>query len=499
MVFLLPFIVPLRRFKRKWYYGIMHRVNAKKRQKLILRIVSYGIMTIATVITTALLLLVALGYRFDNSGEVVRSGLLLADSKPIAAQVNINGENKNDQTPSRFVLPAGKYTLSLVAEGYREWNKTVSLLASSVENIYYARLIPEELRVKALGEVSVPQLFSALPDRSGWLLYESGAAAPSLLQLDNDTYTTTSLPLPASFARSANGLGELTVVDWSLNSEFVLMQQRVNGQARILLLNIAQPGRSVDLTRVFGQNLPEKLEFDGERDDQLVGLFKQSLREYNVARGTSRELLARVQSYGVYSDEKVGFVRKNTTGTQYEAGVLSGSEATVVHKAPIAGGVSAVALAEYRDDMYLAVQLPAEKAVTLYRNPLKRPILSEQLPYSALRLKNAKKLSFSSNYQFLLAQNGSSLAVYDFEHARQYAPKLPSDASALQWLDSHHLLYKNKANQNFIMDFDGANRYELLQSRYGSVLFSENYEWLYRVHTAKNKVQLETAPLLVAS
>lgn len=457
-------------------------------------------MTIATIITTALLLFVALGYRFDNNrGEVVRSGLLLADSKPVAAQVTINGEDKKDETPSRFVLPAGRYALSLAADGYRQWNKTVNLLASSVENAYYARLIPEEIRATALGEVPAPQLISALPDRTGWLLYASNQTAPTLLRVDNDAYTAATLPLPTSFVRNSAGrLGELKVVDWSSNSRFALVQQRVNGQIRMLVLNIGQPNRSVDVTKVFGTAISEKLEFDGERDDQLVGLVKQSLREYNITRGTSRELLSRVQSYGVFDDELIGFVRKNATGSQYEAGVLNGTEPTVVHRAPIAGGASVVALGEHRDATYLAVQLPAEPAITIYRNPLKQPILSEQLPFSALRLKDATKLSFSSNFQFLLAQKGSSLAVYDFEHSRQYAPKLPTDSSSLQWLDSHHLLYKNKTNQNFMMDFDGANKYELMRSRYGSVLFSENYEWLYRIHTVKSKVKVEAAPLIVA-
>ena len=73
----------------------MHRVNTKRRQAAIIRIVTYTITLILTVLTTAMLLYIALGYRIGSSGHVVKNGLLLVDNRPQSAMFYVNGQKKD--------------------------------------------------------------------------------------------------------------------------------------------------------------------------------------------------------------------------------------------------------------------------------------------------------------------------------------------------------------------------------------------------------------------
>lgn len=454
-------------------------------------------MTTLTLITTALLLFAALGYRIGGSGEVVKSGLLLVNSKPVSAQVFINGEDRQDRTDSRFVLPAGSYDIRLEAEGYRDWSHSLKLAASTVENFYYPLLIPEKLIAEPVRNLSTPQLVSQSPNKKTVLLYSQPSGVLQAIGLDPESPKLTTLTLPANFVKAGESYGQLTVEEWSSDSEHVLVKQRVNNSDRWLVVDVQSPGNSVDITaRVDGAKL-SNLYFARNNGSSVYARRGSSVVIVNLANGETSTLLTRVEQYKPYGQDMLSFVRTGVDGKEVQAGVWRDDNVTIVHTATSSKNSSGVsAFTSYNGQDYLATQLGEEDEVTLYRNPLQEPVLSKQLPYSSLSLAQADSITISPNGQFVLAQAGLKLAVYDLEHDRQRTFTAPKGTMEIDWVDSHHLQLK-AADMNYISDFDGTNRYKLVGSDFGQLLFADDYESVYRIQKTKTAAELQNMSLLI--
>lgn len=82
-------------------------------------------------------ILYARGYRLQNDEENITlgpTGLLVANSDPIAAQVFVNDELKT-ATNNAISLKPGIYDVSIRKEGYVSWNKTVTIEKETVTQV----------------------------------------------------------------------------------------------------------------------------------------------------------------------------------------------------------------------------------------------------------------------------------------------------------------------------------------------------------------------------
>ncbi len=203
----------------------MHRVNLKQKQARILRIVAYSVTLTLSVLTTVLLLYIALGYRFDGkSGHVVRSGLLLVNSRPESGAIYINNELKDNATPGRFVLSSGNYDLRLVREGYREWAKNVKVAASGVREVNYPLLLPTSLSATKLFDISKPDMVTQSQDRKTVLFHTPGAPSFERVKLDPESPERETLALPRAFTSESGQFGTFSVREWALDNKHLLLQ-----------------------------------------------------------------------------------------------------------------------------------------------------------------------------------------------------------------------------------------------------------------------------------
>ena len=471
----------------------MHRANFNKRQKLVLRIFSYFVICVLSVITTALLLYIALGYRLDSDGTVVRSGLLLADSKPVSSEVYINGINKEDPTQSRFVLPAGTYDLELKREGYFSWKNTALVEASSVRNIYYPLLIPEKFTAKPSVVVDDFTSLTQSDDRKRVLIASKDKRQLELVELGSQPKIS-SLALPADFLVSGT-LGDLTVIEWAQDDRHVLVRQRVGKVESLLVIDTSDPQSSVNISEIFPEDSMKNAKFVFGSSNVITAINGSVLKAYDSENDQSRVIKTRVLQYEPLNEGTFSFVGSSSSGAEFEAGVISGSESVVVHRAPLAKGAPRSTMLKYDNNQYLAVWLPGEKTTTVYSNPLARPILSEQLPFVKLPLADATLLE-SPDSQFLLAVKNDQVSVYDFEYSEKTQFKLPKNAQDLRWVRSHQMTFNNGKNF-YIVDFDGKNRYELPKGYGLQVFFDngfENISWFLKSGT---QIRLQSAPLSI--
>ena len=462
----------------------MHRVDLNRRRVVALRIVAYSITLLLTLITTVVLLYVALGYRFDKAGHVTRSGLLLVDNQPEAGAVFINGVQKDSAAPSRFVLPAGNYQLNLKLKGYKEWSKQVSIAASGVREVAYPILLPEKLNTKQLLEFSTPELVSQSLNRKLLLTHVANAASFELYTLDPKAPKQTNLPLPSAIKRENGQFGSFKVIEWALNNKQVLLEQTLpSGLTQLISYDVTRPDEAVVVNALYGDSTPSDPHYIGGDTEQIYGLNNGVLSRYSLTENNTISMLENIRSYQPYSDDTILFDRSAAQAS--EVGIWQNKAITIVQKSALADAPTLLKYANYDGDYYFVIAQPTIDKVTIYRNPLKKPILAKQLPLTSFTFANTQKLDFSDSAQFILVQNGKTFVTYDLNDLLAYRVTLPFeqlDGSTLSWMDSAHIQAQAADGKVYLIEYDGQNQQALVTSRANTRLFfANNYEHLYQL------------------
>jgi hypothetical protein len=158
----------------------MDYLDPKKRfRHHVMLYVGYVLIGIAIVIGTLVLLYQAYGFGLGKNGDVIQNGLFFFSSQPHPADIYVNGVKKSVKTNTRLSLPAGIYNVRLQRDGYRPWQRTISLVGGSVQHVDYPFLIPKSLSPKKVQTYTGnPPLVTQSPDRR-WLL----AAHPGALNV----------------------------------------------------------------------------------------------------------------------------------------------------------------------------------------------------------------------------------------------------------------------------------------------------------------------------
>lgn len=479
----------------------MHRVNTKKNRTIALRFVAYAVTLVLSILTTALLLYIALGYRFDSSsGHIVRSGLLLTDNTPEAARVYINNELKDNTNPGRFVLTAGKYALKFTRDGYRDWSKDISVAASGVREVGYPVLIPTKLSPKTLAQVGTVDLVSQSPDKKMLLMHTTGQQDLSLVALKTESAAQTQIVLPPNVVREAGIVGTFKVIEWSLNNKFVLLQQTLpSGATYIISLNVAKPAESINVTNLYASDAVTDVHYVGGNTEEVYGLSGTTLKRYSLNTSKAEILIKTIRSYQPYSDDTILFDKTGESG-EIEVGIWKDATTTIVHTYPSNATPSLLKLAEFDEHVYFAVAPKGGNTVTIYRDPLKKPILAKQLPFKTLNFSDVQRLDFGDSAQFLLTQNAKSFITYDFDDKKSYTftPEYTLDPAAkFSWADSHHIQVKREDGMVILMDYDGTNQQQLVTSNASDRLyFAGNFENVYRFTLENEAVNLQIVPLV---
>ncbi len=460
----------------------MHRVDNKRQQAAILRAIGYAVTIFLTATTTAILLYVALGYRLGSSGHVVKNGLLLVDNRPQSAQVYINGEQKDSSTPSRFVLPAGNFQLDLKLDGYRNWSKQVKVSASKVREVNYPLLIPNNLSLRTIGNLTSSEVTSQSHDRKYILAFSAASSQLNLIELDVEEPVITNLPFGPAIRRENGRIGTFKVLEWSLNNKNVLLEQTLpSGTKDLLSLDVTKPSEVINISTLYADRSISNVHYVGGETKQIYGLRGGILSRYDLASASQTIVMQNIMTFVPYGDDTVLFSRLSED--QQQVGIWQDSKEVVVTQVAASLGEARLLYAQYDEHFYFVVGFSEGEVVTVFRDPLKRPILTKQLPYTTLAFSRPQNITFSGSAQFFMIQNGPRSVIYDLEDVTSYVfdvPFLLAPESTLTWVDDHHIQAISTENISYIFDYDGTNKQQLTAVRPGSKLYySNNYEHYY--------------------
>lgn len=480
----------------------MHHVNLKRRRAKILRFVAYTVTISLSVLTTIVLLYVALGYRLDRkSGHVVQSGLLLVDTKPVAGALYINNELKDQQAPGRFVLSAGEYNLAIKRDGYRDWSKSVLVKASGVREVNYPILLPSTITPRSVASFDAPSIESQSQNKKFLLTYVNGSSEMQLFELDPKQPKQIALALNDAFTREAGKLGTINVVEWALNNKQVLLSHTLpSGRSEFISLDVTKPQEAINVSDLYPDTPLSDVHYIGGNTKQIYGLVSGVLRKYSLESTESELVMENITSYQPYSDDTILFTRI-AADALLEVGLKKDDDVSVIERELDPATAPLLAYAKYDGHFYFVIAQSNGSSVTIYRDPTKKPVLAKQLPFVKFTFANTKKVKFGDSSRFVLVQNGPTFITYDLEELILFevAPEIvPAEGSTYEWVDAYHMTITGSGGMTYLMEYDGKNQQQLVGVRAGSKpYFTSNFQHMYHFADSGQATQLEMTSLVV--
>ena len=455
-------------------------------------LVGYMLVGIAILLAVTVLLYLTYGFTLKQ-GKIVQNGLIFVSSNPGDANVYLNGERK-DNTNTRLTMEAGTYTMRLAREGYRDWQRGVTIAGGDVLHVDYPFLVPTRLTTDKVADyAAAPALNLQSPDRR-WLLVQS----PGKLA-DFDMYdlkdpkqiaaNKTRVTLPAGLLTSASGPESLKLVEWSNNNVHVMLRHVYDGtKAEYILVDRKTPAKSVNLTNELQLAPTMELTLQNKRYDHYFvhNTADGSLATNTLSESALKPLLKNVVAYKSYGDDTILYATTSEAKKGFTNINIYLDDKAYTIRSVAKSKKYLLELSRYSDSWYAVVGSSTEGRVYVYENPAdsldERPS-RVPVPVNILKVAAASRVSFSANSQFVAAENGQHFAVYDIENDKAYTYTIDDVLDRPQtyatWMDSSRLQLVSKGKV-VIFDYDNTNRQELVTSLPSyKPYFDSGYRYLY--------------------
>lgn len=455
--------------------------------------VGYFLVAIAIGLGGWLLLKAASGYGVDpKTGGILQNSLLFVGSRPGGADIYINGGRQGSQTSARLILPAGNYKLTLKKDGYRSWERNITLNEGSIARFVYPFLFPQEPRPVTIKAYSKnPPLITQSPDRR-WLLVQRPEASGGNITFDE--FDTNDLTKPARALVVPSGLAAtpsnsvLQEAEWSTDNKHLLLRHTFSGGDEFIIFNRDVPAESINVNKLFGVS-PSEVALRNKKIDELYVFSQKSsdLQTANTANSRLTPLLKGVLAFKSNGPNIISYVtNQNAPSGQAVARIWDGNQSYDLHTFK-AGSQYLVEEAQFQSHWYYVVGSNTDERVNIYKDPLdslRNPAIARAVPLLSLNIIDATKVSFSNNTRFIAAEAGQKLAIYDLEAQSAYRYTLESPlAYALHWMDGHRLVGTIDGTF-FVTDYDSTNQQRLSPTNYSrGGFFDSAYEQLITTTT----------------
>lgn len=482
----------------------MYHVDlSKKRTQIALRFFSYGVMAVATAVLSILAIYYAMGFRFNRNLTIEQGGVVQFRSTPDGARVFTDGQQR-DNTPSRAYLSAGQHTVEMQRDGYRNWQKNVSLTPGQLLWLDYTRFIPNVINTTAQKQFDGVVASLSSPDRR-WLLVQDKLNSPVMTLVDlADEELPQFKELAVSDAKLTKKdakLGNFSLIEWSLDSRHFLVRHNNQDIDELIWVDREKPEAAINLSQLFRLDIG-KVHFAGNNPNILYAQTGDVLRRLDVgSNSASAALVTDVTSFVLYGAEDVAFVAERELDTALKSrkqivGTYRGGKETTIRSFELGKPIT-IDLTEYFRHRYLAINT-GDAQVEIIKDPAE----GAQAETTSVTLnldEPATWLKFSGNGRMLVAGAKKTWATYDLEIAEAYKNQVPSDlASPLEWLDDFHLWIDVGGNLK-IVEFDGQNASDITQVAPGfNVSLSPNGQSLFSFSPVKDsKLSLQSSRLIV--
>ena len=451
------------------------------------RIIATNIfMGLSVIAIVFVLMLIAMGFTFNESGNLEQSGLVQISSNPGGATVEIDGETQFGRTQISKMLSADEHTVKVTKAGYDTWEKNLSIDAGLLTRIEWVRLFPLKPEKTTITAFSEPRLTAVSNDRKRMLYLEKNSSSLINIDLQGDKSKRTKLDLATILGTDKQTAltGTLSIVSWNSSNNKIILNWTTDSAASIwYLVDLDNIDSTINLTAKYSLNFSNIL----IANDSASKLWVVETGKLHLI-DTSNSSIAATDIAGIEritnNKDVVSYVAVDPTTNQREIRIYkdgdSGSTKILAIDDPNVN--VALAMGTYWGDEWFAYSI-GPKVVILsgnypsYEKPRSnslKNILTRELDFVP------QLVSINDSQRIVIFAGNTNVMAFDIETGDYYDSILDSATTSINWLDDF-IIWQNHENKIIIQDFDGGNRRELIKKANTQlpVALSENNKWLY--------------------
>ena len=474
-----------------------HTPNQKRKQ-LAIRYFTYGVMSLAVVVISALCILLALGYGFDfKQNTVVQRALVQFRSFPGDATVTVDNKEMSFRTPGKANIDVGQHMITMRRDGYRDWFKTVTLDAGELRWLNYARLVPKTVTTSTAKDFAVLSGNLPSPDRK-WMAIYNESEKPEFVVADlrdsaKLSYMTIALPV-GSYTSIPGQAHHFSLVEWDFGARFLLIKHTIADKTEFIRVDRASQTPPVNVTTTLNVAISE-IHFSGTSGNVFYAKDATDLRKLDIAAGTiSSPIASQVNSFLLYKTDTLAYVSDKAEVRRVGVRVNDQNKVDLRHydtTQPVLTSVSS-----YFSDTYVAIARGT--SVEIIKNPFDTETASKAYATMTLPV-SASWLQISSNGRFVVAGTGTQFVTYDLETNETFSVNLPGksadNSKPLVWIDDYILA--STADQNLrLSEFDGANQQVITDVALGfQTTLNDDGKLLYSIAKTTNGYSLQASKM----
>ena len=487
------------------YYLHMQRLISAERKPW-LRTAVYTFMTLAVTVIVSLLMLVILGYQFNQKdGRLEQGGLLQFHSIPAGAQVTLDEMKLGSLTDTKTTVETGDHFVTFSKQGYRMWQKYIRVQPGQVAWLSYARLIPQTITPEPIQTYTTLSSALTSPDRHYMLLHQAADQPEfTLVDIQGDTPHVSTLTLPVgSYTAPLQGQKQSFVLkSWSGDNQVALVRHTYdNKKVEWLLLNRSSPEKSINLNTAYAIS-PSVIEFAGGNHSLLFVQNGDIVQRINLDEQTlSRPLVTNVSDFTTYDDKTIAYSTKADAKSQMTVGYAAVDipQPQTIATYPADKKPLFAALSQYFGQSYVGIVHGDD--FTLLTGRLPTPDNKGSLKKFGKHIvpDGVWNLEVRGSNRFVVVTLPNGYATYDIElkkydeTAWKYKTQSPR---RLQWLDDY-TIWSDHGDNLRIYEFDGANQQDIMPVAEGfTATISANDKYVYDIAKTDKGYVLQRALLI---
>ena len=439
----------------------------KKRARAIKVAITDAIMVIALIVMVVVLTLIAMGYNVNKDGEVGQQGIAQIHSMPSGATIAIDGNTIISRTNTNRMMEPGEHYVELSRDNYDTWGKTINIEAGVVYKMEYPRLFLQNREVETVRDYAKElAFFEPAPNHDSILYATKDSTEWNWLDIRGDGSEDQKIDMTEM-------LKGLTVdeVEWNTNNDKVLVRtHNTDGKTEWILVYMKEPETSVNLTAEFDMDFSE-VQFIGGGGEKLYVMENGNLRTIVTGEKVISQVLASDVKQYSYEGSTLMYLTTDNKVMLYR----EGEKDVEITQFNAEQNIKLV-LSEYLSKKYVSFVVDNKLFVYKGEYPNEDRSLSDmEMVYDGELEAMPEEFEVDGAGEFLIAKNGTRLAVFDAELNKLHQYEIESDQ--MFFLDLY-LIGTIKDNTLIVRDFDNTNRRELAKAS-GQAIITKNNKWLY--------------------
>lgn len=478
--------------------------RAKQKKVRNIRVILTNIfMSISVVAIVFVLMLIAMGYSFNESGKLEQAGLLQLSSHPSGASVKIDKSVQFGHTDFSKMLSAGKHAVYIDKEGYDHWEQDVKIDPGLFTRVEWIRLFPKNAHVNNVSSFASLRFAQFSPDRRWLILAEQDSNNLIRINIQDEKLNHETLSLANLLnSSSANArTGEIEIKDWSENYNKVLVRwTRDEDVVSWHLLDLEHSENSINLSNKLNLDFSDVQIADGSASRLWAladgKLYSIDINKYSVSDPLAENVIIFARNKG-----NVAFIStgkdENTGKTKRYLMTYKEGEKGATHIRTLSGKKDLainIAMGTHWNEEWIAFQVGSSIYVLSGRYPSYGKDETDKLKVKLEKTLDYTPIALSVNQKqrIIIFAGETNYNYYDIETTDAESVALSNPIINVNWLDDY-LLWHNVDNKVIIRDFDGGNRRTVAKKASSSLpaVISENNRWLYYFSDKDEKATLK--------